>query len=164
MWRMMVVSLTMTPGLVSVVSGLVTRRSPHRTIISWHIQPIRGSKTREEALESILHIPFQISLKQQVNVLSLDQADKGFDHFSPLAVAGLSSSSSWCSIWLGSPSKVPSKSGNEGNFGIPGHRDRRTESCLLSILQNGHQKPSKLAWHAAVSDRQTKLKPSWQSN
>lgn len=66
-------------------------------------------------------------------------------HFSPLlVVAGLSPSSSRSSLRLHSPSKVPSKSGNVGIFEMPGNRDRRTESCLLSILQNGQKKLSTL--------------------
>lgn len=100
-----------------------------------------------------VNIPLQISLQQQVSVLSADPDDDGRGDCSPLlVVAGLSPSSSWCSLRLGSPSNVPSKSGSEGNFGMPEHRDRRRESCLLSILQNEHPQSSNLTWNVAVSD------------
>lgn len=55
MWRIMVVSLTMS-SLIFVHSALVTHRSPHSGFISWHTH---GSKTREEGLSQYCRSRFK---------------------------------------------------------------------------------------------------------
>lgn len=66
---------------------------------------------------------------------------------SPLLVMGLSPLPCCCSPWWHSPSKVPSKSGKVGIFGMAWQRDRRTQSSPLSILnkQMSHVKMPKLS-------------------
>lgn len=106
-------------------------------------------------VESVLNILFsKLSVTAVWCPLSWPP-DEGFGLFSPLLLAaGLSPSSSWSSLRLISASKLPSKSGNVGILGTPGHRDRRPESCLLSILQKGQKSCQLPGWNAAGFDWQ----------